>query len=381
MAGYFDVRPKDDPTFLYGRKKELSEFISQIHENNWIAVLGPRRIGKTSLILCGLRNLGREYAYGIIDFRAFAGRKNIQPPELIQVLMDGLNRIADEKNKFSCVIKGLSALEEFELEAGLVRLKFKKKPMAKGYPNLPLILDKLNSECKKRKFRLVLGFDEAQELKKVVGVDFISILAHIFDYCKNIEIVFTGSQFGLFKEILEPDHKSSLYGRYIHRIKLNPFEKPSSMQFLEFGFVEKHVRIDKSHLEAIVNTINGIPGWLTHFGTNATLKHEKSLLSKDDVKKALKETLTHGKKVVINELNSFLKNRRAKKRYMEILKILAVKEPSWSKIKKALQIELGLIDDKNFSELLKTLVENEFVRKENDIYKIVDPILKKALGG
>lgn len=381
MVGYFDVRPKDNPHFLYGRDRELKEFISQISKGRWIAVLGPRRVGKTSLVLCGLRNLSNEYVCEIIDFRTFAGRKDIQPSEIIQVMLEGFNNIVSERKKFSKVIKGLGELEEFELDTRLFRLRLKKGPAAEIRPDIILMLDKLNSECRKHNFRLVLGFDEAQELVGVVGIDFISILAHIFDYCKNIQIVLTGSKFGLLKEILEPDHTSPLYGRYIHPIRIKPFEKPNSKKFLELGFNENKIKLYRIHLEEVVNTIDGIPGWLTYFGSYATSKYQKSPLPEEAIRKSLRATLIHGEKVVIDELENFLKNRKAKERFRGILEILALRETSWSKIKRGLQIDLGKpIDSKNLSDLLKTLLEEEFVTKVNDDYKIIDPILKEALG-
>ncbi|MEM2174928.1 MAG: hypothetical protein QXI58_04825 [Candidatus Micrarchaeia archaeon] len=85
----------------------------------------------------------------------------------------------------------------------------------------------------------MLAFDEAQEIKKVGGIEMSAILAHVYDYCKNIIIVFTGSQFGLLKEVLEPRPDDPFYGRYIHRIVLQKFDDAQSMRFLKLGFSQK----------------------------------------------------------------------------------------------------------------------------------------------
>jgi Predicted ATPase (AAA+ superfamily) len=47
----FDPAPKDDPRFLYGRDRELAELVSLLAKGEWAVLMGPRRVGKTSLAL------------------------------------------------------------------------------------------------------------------------------------------------------------------------------------------------------------------------------------------------------------------------------------------------------------------------------------------
>jgi AAA+ ATPase superfamily predicted ATPase len=236
----------------------------------------------------------------------------------------------------------------------------------------------MNSECKKRDVKLVLMFDEAQEIRKVVGVEMTAILAHVYDYCKNILIVFTGSQFGLLEEILEPRPENPLYGRYIHRMPLRKFEEAQSIEFLKLGFRQKNVKVDEAHLRPVINAIDGIPGWLTDFG--ARLVGRKKLTpARTDVEKALQETVDNGKRLALQELDDFLKNREARERYLEMLKYLAVKESSWTELKRVIELKFGYIDDKNFTNLLAVLSGVGLVEKTEENYKIVDPLLREAL--
>ena len=46
----FNLNPKESPKELFGREKELKELIDLIKAKRWVAVLGPRMVGKTSLL-------------------------------------------------------------------------------------------------------------------------------------------------------------------------------------------------------------------------------------------------------------------------------------------------------------------------------------------
>jgi len=382
VSDYFDTRPKDDPRYLYGRKDELQEFASQLLDNKWIAVLGPRRIGKTSIILCGLHAIGRDFIPVSIDFRTLSSYKIIPLSAFAETLIEGFGRASEErKNLVDILKKVFEGIEEFEVELGSkrFRLRIKKRPSLKTFPSLlSSIFDDLNSECKKRRVKLVLTFDEAQEIKRVVGVEMPAILAHVYDYCKNIVIVFTGSQFGLLEEILEPGPENPLYGRYIHRMPLKRFDDAQSIEFLKLGFRQKNVEVNEARLSPVVSTIDGIPGWLTDFGARL-VGREKLAPTRTDVEKALQETLENGKRLTLQELNDFLKDREARERYLEMLKYLAVKEASWTDLKRVIELKFGYIDDKNFTNLLGVLSGVGFVQKADEKYKIVDPLLREGL--
>jgi len=47
---FFDLNPKESAKELFGREGELDELVHLIKARRWVAVLGPRMVGKTSLI-------------------------------------------------------------------------------------------------------------------------------------------------------------------------------------------------------------------------------------------------------------------------------------------------------------------------------------------
>lgn len=383
MPELFDTRPKDDPRFLYGREEELHDFTSQLLGGKWVAVLGPRRIGKTSVVLCGLHLLGRDYTPVIIDFRAFAAHKVIPLSTFANALAEAFNQASRENKNLVEILKdAFEGVEEFEVEVPKIfRIRIKKRPPAKTFQGtLSSILDRINSECKKRKLKIVLAFDEAQEIRKVAGVNMSAVLAHVYDYCANILPVFTGSQFGLLREVLDPKPEDPLYGRYMHRIPLKKFVFEQSMEFFKLGLSQEGVAVGELHLKGVVDAIDGIPGWLTDFGTRL-IGLKKAAPSKAEVERVLKETVDEGKKLTFQELSSFLRGREAKQKYLVILKHMAIRGASWAELKRVLEARFGPVADKNFTNLISSLSNFGFVEKVEGRYKIVDPLLTEALRG
>jgi len=98
---------------------------------------------------------------------------------------------------------------------------------------------------------------------------------------------------------------------------------------------------------------------------------------------ALKKTVTEGMKLAYSEFESFLEMRpAAKRRYIELCKVIAEKGMGWSDLKRALQVQLNeSISDPQFTNYLNSLLDYGFVVSTDGLYVIPDPLLRKALIG
>ena len=80
----FDLSPKDSRRALFGRDRELGEFLRLVEHGRWTVVLGPRMVGKTSLVKSALSQLHRPTLYANLwGTRGTHG--------LLQALVAGLN--------------------------------------------------------------------------------------------------------------------------------------------------------------------------------------------------------------------------------------------------------------------------------------------------
>lgn len=154
---------------------------------------------------------------------------------------------------------------------------------------------------------------------------------------------------------------------------LKPFDEIASRNLLKAGFEECNVPFDDEIIEEASLRLGGFAGWLTHFGRISVLKYltgEKILF--DNVLKQLeKEAIL----TIYSEIARALTERKRVTSYLRVLKYAA---------------EMGEITVSTASKLLnkapstaitylKHLVNRGLLKKENEIYKIADPIIRRAI--
>jgi AAA+ ATPase superfamily predicted ATPase len=329
----FDTKPKTDPHFLYGREKELELLVQYLSQKDWVILLGPRRIGKTSLAECAVTKLG--YKSILIDAR-------------------------DNGNFEQALVK---SLKEYEIS-------FNVKADVK-VPHLPVNIEldynrKMHSEnidvLLKRVGRLIILVDEAQWLHNPRRVNML--LAYLYDtYYDKITFIITGSMIGVMRSIVDPGPRSPLYGRAITKMEVKRWSSSVSINFLKSGTNELGLEMDDKTAVAIEERLDGLPGWLTLFGYN--YNHLK------DSNVALAETVKEAKKVVSEELKSISDLGIGTERLSQILAALAKVPTKFT----------ALLEETGFSNAvlarhLNTLERLGYVEKNADNgYLISDPVL------
>ena len=221
----------------------------------------------------------------------------------------------------------------------------------------------------------VIALDEVQELAPVSG-QLLTLLANIFASYNNVRFIFTGSQIGLIKYLIEPpDSHSPLFGRPPAQIHLKPFKRETSEAFLLAGLKECNSTLAKDQLDQVIARLDGIAGWLTMYGNFHGIRKMSHLT-------ALEETIEQGKKISQNELNNFLKGRN-KKNYLAVLKTLSYSDPSgssWSELKSGSELKLRRrVNNKTLTSVIDSLVESEILEHSNGKYTMIDPLLREGL--
>ncbi|MEM3950822.1 ATP-binding protein, partial [Saccharolobus sp.] len=196
----FNTRPKEDRKDLYDREKEIEMIKESIARGEWIAVLGMRRIGKTSVVNVAVKESGL-IRVSINLMRIHDSRKKQYPKDvLISLLIEEINEAIKNYTILGKVAKLLSnVLGVEEIQTNKVRAKLKK---IRG-TDVTYVIREMDSIARNNKKQLVIILDEAQELAKVNGLDFPSIFHDVYDNCKNTVIIFTGSMVKLIEKTLK----------------------------------------------------------------------------------------------------------------------------------------------------------------------------------
>ncbi len=358
----FDVNPKERREDFYDRDAELSEVLEALRlGERLVVVFGVRRIGKSSLVKVALKEASLPYVLvDVID--VYYSENMVTIPYLIRYLVEGFKKHMKWYERLG-----------FNLKEVLGRIR---KIRVKGYEieveptariSLTTLLSEIDLWCRRHGMRFVFVYDEAQYLR-FSNVRYDGILAWAIDNLSNVTFILTGSEVGVLKEFLRVDDpKAPLFGRYMREIYVDRFTREQSMDFLIQGFKELEKEVELREVEDAVETFDGLVGWLTHYGYYRAVR-------KLPHKKAMAKVFEEGSKLALEELVRVIAPSR--KRYSAILKAVAHGAESWSDIKAYTVARTGPITDKRFTELLKNLVKYGYLVKENNKYKIPDPIIK-----
>ena len=223
------------------------------------------------------------------------------------------------------------------------------------------VLEQLFLELSRKK-KLIVVLDEVQEVKGGIK-QFLALLYRLRTTTKNLTFVFTGSAIGLMKTLLNPTPTNSLYGRSPIKIELRAWNDETALKYLEKGLSECRVSYKDEGLREAIFTLGTLPGWLSFYGLRRCvgLSHERSL------REAERESI----KIAESEVSSILKARGDwAKRALRMMAYSA----RWSEILKETSISTRTLRD--FLQALKNLY---LITEEEGIYRISDPIYRKAI--
>jgi AAA+ ATPase superfamily predicted ATPase len=346
----FDLAPKDSPDALFGRQQEFSELTRLVKAGRWVVVLGPRMVGKTSLVKAVRTRLRLPGAYvNLWGVRSVHG--------LVEGLISGLNESASLRAR---LVRAARRVDGITAGPAGLALSAPRPPFKTAWDLLDL-LGTENRGC-------LVVLDEIQELSANAG-GLLKLLGNVFNTRPNIVFVFTGSLVGLSRTLLEPSTASPLYGRAPVPLQLGPFDRVTSSDFLTQGATEAKVQLSPEQVAtALAGPLDGTPGWLTLFGNHVAVRR----LSPD---RALKETIREGKKAAEAELSRFLVGRETSL-YWPVLKVIASRA-GWTAIRESMEGSDGkTVNDGTVQRVVRALEANFLVRQVDSAYEVVDPMVR-----
>lgn len=364
----FDPNPKTRRRDLFDRERELEELEKSLESKIKLTVLlGIRRIGKTSLLNVAVKELGKpciKIDAGIFKIEGYTMYT------LYRVLANGLSRLMGRwrgLREFLSRVKGLR-VAGLEVEMSLDEEK----------PSLIEILGRLDEWASKNKEDVLIAIDEAQNMRFLKGgygrLDFGELIRYSMENFDNIRFLVTGSEVGVVMDFLGLENPSSpLYGRPSNIITLRRFSEDFSRNFLKEGFKEIGLHPEDRFIDKVVDTLDGVVGWLTLLGYRCyQLRRVDETL--------LREFVNYAEKLVEGELK---KLEALSPRYIEVLKAVANGYTTWSDIKRWIeQREKRLLPSSIVSRVVIKLVKLGYLDKRytpRPEYMIPDPVIRKVL--
>ena len=395
--------PRRDPDDLYGREEVLAVQDLIADRSQSYAFVGPRRVGKTSILYAlddmlrkrGLltayidaeRGLGggaltlqtftRLYSFSILeDYMAQAGmreRLRMLLRESASRVISSLGRLLGRIEKASLKLesKPLTALLEIHLRAEAGEISFKQA--------LELALDLPQELAKRNKRNMAIFIDEFQFISdlKVAMPGILHVMRSHFQEHDRVAYVISGSSVGMLTRLIG-DRQEPFYEFFLAQ-EVRPFDDQTAANFLKEGFESEGVQVEGSALEYVLARADGIPAWLNYVGAEAvrllkaggtdkfTERIAERVVTKLQVDPMVTKTLDAERE----------KLRGLSPRLDAIYRMFGGRnELRPIEIKHQLEHELHQrIPFSRVSDGLRRLVELGFIVKFGEVYRAADPVL------
>jgi AAA+ ATPase superfamily predicted ATPase len=333
----FDLRPKYRREDLFDREEELKELSKTVEQGKpLIALIGIRRVGKTSILKTFLNEANGIY----IDMRGIVRRSDLE----LRV-SDAFSSTLDKTRKFLESIRGVEILG-FSVE---IRWRGRDSVSFVG----------LLSEINKKGKRFVVVLDELQSVKPPLSAELRNVIAYSYDNLENIVFIVAGSEIGLLYNFLGYENPlSPLYGRYVHVVTVERFDRDLAREFLVKGFREEGVEPPREAIEIAIDFFDGIVGWLVFFGrkyVDGYRDFENLKMMAVDLAREELSKLSSREKIV--------------------LKAIALGNNSWSKVRSFIAEKYGVVLPK--STLSRIIEKLEMLSIVKD-YRFLDPVYREA---
>lgn len=242
------------------RTEELSKLKADLINSQKIFLISSRKLGKTSLVKTALNQLKQEgFITVFLDLEGFSSYK-----DFLDAYLSALTREVAAVDKILTFVRallpGLRIEFKFDesgkplLSLGYSRTEPELNKIARSIYELPEII------FKKRKKKVIVVFDEFQEILKLGDKQVEGLLRSSIQHQRNTGYVFAGSKRNLLTQMVSsPQRPFYKIGpiMYLRKIPKNEF-----FQFSKKRFIATKFKISDETIHGIIKTAENIPYYI-----------------------------------------------------------------------------------------------------------------------
>ncbi len=299
--------------YFCDREKETGDLIRHIENGRNVALISPRRMGKTGLIMHCFRQpeISEKYHTFFVDIYATASLTEFVYA-LSKVIYSKLKSKKDNlNNRFFQIIKSL-------------RIGFKVDPLT-GAPGFDIglgdiqtpetTLDEIFAYLESADKHCLICIDEFQQIAGYKEGNIEAVLRTKIQHCRNTSFIFTGSKrhtmTRMFSSAAKPFYQSAV------SMGLNPIPLNTYTGFASGHFERRNKKIDLEVIENVYGQFNGCT-WFIQMMMNElfalteageTCKIEKTtvawnniIMAQEDNYKEILAQLSHRQKALIQAI-------------------------------------------------------------------------------
>ncbi len=236
------------------RDAEINQLFREVSSGKSVVLYSKRRMGKSSLLAEVSRLYSRRLTFVKIDLYGMTERQQLLKSiadETARSALGPIKRISSELAEFARTAKlGFSVSSRGEVIVKLTGGDLQSE-------ELDQTLDLPEKMSRHTGRRIVVVFDEFQEIVDIGGVPLLKRMRSRFQNHENVSYVFSGSKRHLLKGIF--DEEQGAFFKFARPMELGPIPSPDFVRFIVSKFKSSGLEIDREVARTVLETTRGHP--------------------------------------------------------------------------------------------------------------------------
>ena len=354
---------------FYDRKEECVRIAHTLSGGNNVVLYAPRRFGKTSLVFKVIDQLEKAGFICIyFDFMtAFS------PESFVKLYSKALSTKQSNMNKFSkmftAMIKTIRPVLTFG-QNGMPEFSIDFANTAVDEIMVSQLLDMPEMMAGKDK-RVIVFFDEFQEVKKLESVNFEALLRSKVQQQRKTNYLFFGSKTHLLQEMF--NNKKKAFYNSASQMTIGSLPEQETIQFLRLKFSLSNIYIDDTTAKYLIAVAADIPHYIQLLASEIwqNMINSDTVVTKNKVDESVQKVLAHNSDYFM-ELFAHRSNSQK-----QILKALTYERKNIFSADYIRKYRLPAAS--TLQRAVKNLINEGIIDRKGDEYLIADPFFKMFL--
>lgn len=234
------------------REAEIAQIFRELRGGTNVVMFSTRRMGKSSLIAEVMRRHKADFQWVYVDFYGVTSKSR-----MVELYMSALAKsVYGVTRKLADGLRELIRGSRFRLvfsESGEPAIELSRGEFS--VPEIQEIMDIPEAIAKKRGKRVVVVFDEFQEVGPLDGVALLKAMRSRIQTHQHVSYIFAGSKKHLLMNIFE-EREGAFYKSAVP-MELGTIPKPDFEKFLVKRFAQTGGRIDRDIASGILDASGG----------------------------------------------------------------------------------------------------------------------------
>jgi AAA+ ATPase superfamily predicted ATPase len=354
---------------FYDRKNECARLVDTLSGGNNMVLYAPRRFGKTSLVFRAIEQLEQMgFTCVYFDFMPVFSTESFVRlyTKALSGKQSNLNIFVE---KFASIIKNIRPFFTLsqdgtpEISIDFANTKVDETVIAQ-------LLDMPERLADKNK-RVILFFDEFQEVEKLKNIHFEALLRSKIQHQQNVKYLFSGSKTHLLKEMF--NDKNRAFYHSASQMTIGHLPQQDTIAYLKTKFASSNITIDEPVACYLIDVAADIPHYIQMLAAEVwqDAVNNLSVITKDTIDESAKKVLAHKSDFYMELYENQSDSRK------QLLKALSTDGKNIFSVEYIQKNRLPAVA--TIQRAVKDLINKGIIEKVKDAYFIADPFFKQYI--